>query len=291
MQVRVAAPPGCSPEELGAKHPNGLNDGVWSVELVRFDIAAVRFAAGDVRLSAPRRRSKRRLVRRLQAAILDLQNRRNALDNPPPLSGLNNPSFEAPLRGALIPGWTVNGARAGGHHHQRCILRAASPAIDGQRPGGFASERSVASDRDGPLGGLAVDEGSCRRRPAAAATDLGRSLRWAAILSHGAVGGLAGAVLIPEVWKQFIFSVDDLPPDRVTQLRFRLDLQGASDVLVDDVQLFDLVFNDAEKIHLNKIIALAEFQLNQGQLGDCLDSWGVTGRSCSARMCRCRRRS
>ncbi len=36
------------------------------------------------------------------------------------------------------------------------------------------------------------------------------------------------------------------------------------------MQLFDLVFTEAEKIQLIKIIALADFQLNSGRLGDCL---------------------
>ena len=53
-------------------------------------------------------------------------------------------------------------------------------------------------------------------------------------------------------------------------MQFRIDLLSAGDLWIDDVQLFDLVFTDAEKIQLSKIIARADFQLNSGRFGDCL---------------------
>ena len=227
MQMRVAAPPGCSPEELGAKHPNGLNDGVWSIEH-----RAIRHRGGPLRRGRRAAVGPRWLESQarpaLQAAILDLQNRRNAFDNPPPLSGLNNPSFEAPLRGALIPGWTVNVADG-----QAAIVT--NDAYSGRQALRFTGKYGPAvSLRSDPLpaietGRLAVSlwmkvpAGGVQPRLRLILEGLydGRPFYRTAPL-----GDWPGAVLIPEVWKQFIFSVDDLPPDRVTQPAFGSSCKG-----------------------------------------------------------------
>ena len=66
-----------------------------------------------------------------------------------------------------------------------------------------------------------------------------------------------------------MFPVDDLPGEGLQQLRFRIDLNGGGSVSIDDVQIFDLFFSDSEMTQLSKIIALADFQWNQNQLGDC----------------------
>ena len=66
--------------------------------------------------------------------------------------------------------------------------------------------------------------------------------RRSAVLSRGPLG--AGHPMpIPPAWKQFVFSVDDLPAEGLQQLRFRIDLNGGASVSIDDVQMFDLVFN------------------------------------------------
>ena len=59
-------------------------------------------------------------------------------------------------------------------------------------------------------------------------------------------------------WEQYIFKVDDLPLEGVTSLRARFDLMGAGEVWADDVQLFDLVFDESELRALYKLLTLAE---------------------------------
>ena len=81
--------------------------------------------------------------------------------------------------------------------------------------------------------------------------------------------GLGTNLPIPGQWKQFVFAVDDLPPEGVQQLRFRIDLNGPGSLSIDDVQLFGLVFDKSEMTQLSSIIALGDFQLDQNQLGDC----------------------
>ena len=45
---------------------------------------------------------------------------------------------------------------------------------------------------------------------------------------------------------------------------------GPGILWVDDFEIFDLAFTREERTELNKIIALADVQLNKRQIGDCL---------------------
>jgi hypothetical protein len=71
-------------------------------------------------------------------------------------------------------------------------------------------------------------------------------------------------------WGQYIVQFDDLPLDGLSQMRVRVDLMGAGEVWVDDVQLFDLAFNESELRALYKLLTLADLNLQNGQVGDCV---------------------
>ena len=45
---------------------------------------------------------------------------------------------------------------------------------------------------------------------------------------------------------------------------------GAGEVWVDDVQLFDMAFTENERRELAKLIMVAEYQLQNRQIGDCV---------------------
>jgi hypothetical protein len=62
--------------------------------------------------------------------------------------------------------------------------------------------------------------------------------------------------------------VDNLPPS-VTDLRVAIDLMGAGQVSVDDVQVFDLWFERTERNELLKLSALANLYLGKGAALDC----------------------
>ncbi len=270
VQLQVDAPAGCRPEELAGQHPITLNGTTWTVDLAPYDLAAVSFPSKEVRLSAPQVTMDPSLRPVLEAAIRDLRNRRNVLGSPMPLPGLNNDGFEAAPRGGLIPGWSVTGAG-------QATLDSHDPHIGHQslRLTG-AGTTVVLRGEPFPVsqtGRLAVSvwmrvqdtAAQPRLRLALEGPPEGRQFYRGASLGQG-----DGVVPIPAQWNQFIFAIDDIPPEGLTSLRFRIDINGPGDVWIDDVQLFDLVFNESEKIQLNKIISLAEFQLNAGQLGDCL---------------------
>ena len=200
-----------------------------------------------------------------------MRTRRIALENPPPLPGPNNPSFSAPLRGTQIPGWTTSDAG-------QATLDMLNPHSGRQSLKLTCTGQNVTLRSDpfpaSETGRLAIS--LWLRVPDAAVQPRLRVALEGGPDNHqffrsAPLGEGPGVAPIPAEWKQFIFAVDDIPADGLSQLRFRIDLNGQGEVTIDDVQLFDLVFNEAEKIHLNKILALAEYQLNNGQLGDCLE--------------------
>ena len=75
---------------------------------------------------------------------------------------------------------------------------------------------------------------------------------------------------IATTWGQYIVQFDDLPLDGLSQMRVRFDLMGAGEVWADDVQLFDLAFNESELRALYKLLTLADLNLQNGQVGDCM---------------------
>jgi hypothetical protein len=82
------------------------------------------------------------------------------------------------------------------------------------------------------------------------------------------------AVPIAGNWVQYIFQVDDLPLEGLSELHVRFDLMGKGEVWVSDVQLFDLHFQQVELLALYKLITLADATLQKGQIGDCLKLLG-----------------
>ena len=68
--------------------------------------------------------------------------------------------------------------------------------------------------------------------------------------------------------------LNDLPLEGLSQLHVRFDLMGKGEVWVNDVQLYDLHFNEMELHALYKLITLADATLQNGQIGDCLKLLG-----------------
>lgn len=84
------------------------------------------------------------------------------------------------------------------------------------------------------------------------------------------VGAGPGSTPLKSQWAPYLFQVDDLPTIDITDLRVGFDLMGPGEVWIDDVQVFDLYFHEHEQDELLKIIALADFHLGKGNVGDCL---------------------
>ena len=266
-QMAGPAPP---PEELGGQHQMGFQGG-WSVEMNPYDLVVVRFAAPDVKLLAPQISVPAEVKTALATHIGDLRERHARLVSPPPLAVLNNPGFELPAVNGGAPGWNwtntvgtevsldTKSPRAG----RQCLRMKTSGPVVTLRSEAFAVSQTGRLAISVWLKTQANGNQPSVRLALESAAD-GRQFYRNAPLGAGT------NVPIPGQWKQIIFAIDDLPPDAPSQLRFRVDLSNPGELWIDDVLLYDLVFNDGEKIQLSKIIALADFQLSSDRLGDCL---------------------
>jgi hypothetical protein len=244
----------------------------WTVSLKPYDLAAARFSTAGVHFHGPKTKLSPQVAAGLERRIRDLSARTAALSSPTPLAVLENAGCESPpADDGSVPGWTINAQTGvklelqedeahGGTHSIK--LKSTGPPAE-LRSNPFAAPAtgrlSVAMwlrtpDRKGQPGvRLALE----------AKTDAGGYLRYATL------GAGAPAAQLNEQWAQFIFQVDDLPVENVTDVRVRVDLLGAGEVWLDDVQLYDLAFAENERVELTKIITLASYKLQAGQVADC----------------------
>ena len=69
-------------------------------------------------------------------------------------------------------------------------------------------------------------------------------------------------------WSAFRFPVVDLPQAGLTDLRVGFDLMGEGDVWIDEVQVFDLWFEENERNELLKSIATADLHAGGGRVAE-----------------------
>jgi hypothetical protein len=270
---------GVRPTELSGLRmvplPVGSN---WKFDLQPYDLLAFRMP-GEVSFRQPRVEFPRELRPELEQRIAQLRERRLRLENPPPLARLANADLEQTAGNGQLLGWQINSA----------LPDTATWTSEEQQPhGGKRSGKlrattiqgtTLRSERFDPTqsGRLAL---SLWVRTAPAADNItaanGPGLRVALegtwrereYLRFAEIGAATGAPL-KNTWAQYILQVDDLPLEGLGNLCVRIDLLGAGEVFLDDVQLFDLNFTEQERRQFDKQLALADFQLQQGQLGLC----------------------
>jgi hypothetical protein len=71
-------------------------------------------------------------------------------------------------------------------------------------------------------------------------------------------------------WKKCEMIVNDLPVGDAEQLRVQFHVTGKADVIIDDVGLCDLRFDDQRRSELVKRVFAAKTALDEGQYSDCL---------------------
>ena len=291
--VRIEAPPGCRMEELSGlrKVPPPVEDSsgsVWTIHMQAYDFLAVQFSSPSVALRDLRVHLPPGVEQALQERIRRLGSRTSALRNPTPLPVLTNPGFEKPPAGEeLLPDWAVT-KRAGvliqadrthsrsGQYSARitstgpvaCLVSRPFPAPNTGRLTMSVWLR-VAEGAEQPPLRLAI-EGRVDGRPYYRYAEVG-ALPAARQAGHSSPPVAQDPPVVPigSSWTQFVFAVDDLLLEGVSQVRVRFDLMGAGEVWVDDVQLFDLAFGEIERRELAKLITVAEYQLQTRRFADC----------------------
>jgi len=206
------------------------------------------------------------------AALDDLELRRRALETPAPLAGLDNPSFELPELGGVVPGWELVEAGRG------TLRRVTGKPSAGGSGLSFSSENGLATLRSNPFAAPPTGRISVALWVRAGGPDVQPPLRIALeglledreFYRFAAVGRGAGAMPLSAAWAQFVLQIDDLPARGLESLRVRLDLLGPGAVEIDDVRVFDLAFDESQRVRLSRILAVASQRAAAGDVGGCL---------------------
>lgn len=258
---------------LGERNLPNITDGSselrWHVELRPYDLVAARLSAPDVRVRDWQVGLQREVLVDLRQSVDELRRRIARLSDPEPLSVLTNASFETNSADQTLVGWehaTGEGilvttdndsARAG----QRSLRIESSGPVVWVRSNPFPTPKTgrldvffwlkVDDPERQPSLQLAV-EGRLNGEPYYRASRVGAASPWQ----------------LTDSWWRYQLRVDNLPPN-VTDLRVAIDLMGAGQVSVDDVQVFDLWFERMERNELLKLNALANLHLGKGAAVDC----------------------
>jgi len=203
--------------------------------------------------------------------LADLRGRRAALEMAVPLAVLDNPGFDLPELGGVLPGWDLLEPRRGD-----LKLVAGRPPAAGKALR-FGSTNGLATLRSNPFKPPATGRISVAVWLRISPSDPQPPLRIAIegvrndieYYRFAAVGSGA-AMPIAAAWSQFVLQVDDLPTRGIESLRVRLDLLGPGGVEVDDVRVFDLAFDESQRVSLTRQLAAADERLAAGDIGGCL---------------------
>jgi hypothetical protein len=253
--------------------------GTWSVKLDPFDLVGGELSSAAVKVSTWRVTLPPEAETYLRQEVHESRLRAAALRNPPPRDALTNPSFELPPNEAAIPGWTsaegagiVAEVDAAQTHTGTSSLHVASRR-EGNLPPPVVWIRSEPIEP--PVTGrislvawikIADAKKQPRLRLAIEGKHNGQSFYRFANL--GVVDRGTPPRPLAAQWAPFRFPLQ-LPPEGVSELRVGFDLMGEGEVWIDDVQVFDLWFEDAEQSELLKAIANADFLLTSGRVADC----------------------
>jgi hypothetical protein len=289
-QVRLTASPNCTITDLsGSGRPGRLKneaDGLsWVVELEPYDLAAIAFSEPDVKLLQPQASLPGHVAESMAARIHDLGARAVALRNPPLLKVLENPGFQSkPSSTDPVPAWAISKRLGVSITTDTTQGHVADPGL------GSKGAQSARISSEGPIACLVSQPFAPPRtgritmsvwlRVADAAHQpnlrlavegklVGRDYYRYAVIGQPPASGQE-AKPVATTWGHYIVPFDDLPLDGLSQMRVRVDLMSSGEVWVDDVQLFDLAFSESELRALYKLLTLADLNLQNGQVGDCL---------------------
>jgi len=247
----------------------------WNVDLKPYDLVAARLSAPDVAIRDWRVELGREVLVELRQAVDDMRKRIGWLSNPQPLPVLTNPGFETPPNGTMLPGWEhargegiiVRTQGSSAHSGERLLQVKSSGPVVWVRSNPFPTPQT---GRLAVFVWLKIDDPE--RQPPLQLAIEGRLkgeiyYRPARVGAPSSPGG-APPPPLTESWAPYLVRVDNLPPD-VTDLRVAIDVMGAGEVSVDDVQVFDLWFDKTERNELLKLTALANLYLGKGAAVDC----------------------
>ncbi len=256
---------------------SGVNN--WTARLQGYEIITLR-AEGSHILERWSARSDEKTGETLRQWVRDVRQRLPNIRDPHAIDVISNAGFETPALKGMPPGWAISeGAHVGveiddrgpyeGKQSLHLINR--TPKSD---PTAVAWIRS--SDFEPPpTRRIAVtvwmrtasDNAQPTVRIAFDGRYQGRGYyRWANV--GKSEDGSASNPLSTQ-WKKYVFALEGLPEQGLSDLQVGFDLIGPGEVWIDHVELFDVWVNEREFDHLTRSAALAELQIERGHYDHC----------------------
>jgi hypothetical protein len=250
----------------------GADGWQWNVPLGAYDLAAIKIKSPSIRVGKPKVNLDENVALQLQRKVQDLGARAAALAAPPPYLALANAGFEQPAKVGNIPGWIAKGTPseaisldAKGHTGNSALqLRSDGKEVTVVQSVPFAVPATGRLAVSAWLRASSGEDHATFRMGIVGGRGTENFARFAAVGPGERSGGR-----LSERWAPFQFEVNDLPSDPDAELRVQFELLGTGEVLVDDVQTSALSFTETEQVELTKLVALANFKLQSGQIRDC----------------------
>lgn len=201
--------------------------------------------------------------------LASLRRRRSSLEMPAPLAVLDNPGFELAEASGTIPGWELVEAARGS------IEIVPSSGSGGSQAIRFASEHGLSTLQSNPFppprtGRVSVAawlrlEEAGPQPPLRIAVEGREGDRQ--FYRFAPVGLGTGSMPLKSEWSQVVLQIDDLPSEGLDLLRVRFDLLGPGRVQIDDVRVFDLAFDESQRVQLSKVLAMVDHHVASGDVG------------------------
>ena len=242
----------------------------WQVELQPYDLQAWNFSTEKLRVGKPLVSLDASAQADLEQRIQAIESRTGNLKIQRPYSRLLNPGFELEDPGVPIVGWQIRRDQPGA-----VDLDAKAP-YSGKHALHLKSEDATGVAVQSHLFPM-PETGQLVMVVHVRGQQVDPEARLYLSFEDGEGGRryrqfttLGGARLLEKEWSWYEFPVNDIPLDTDGQMRVQFHLTGRAEVFIDDVQLFDLQFEDARRVALVKRVYAAKTALDEGQVIDCL---------------------
>jgi hypothetical protein len=220
--------------------------------------------------------------RSIASRLADLNRRRAVLETPRPLEVLDNPGFELAGAGDTDAAGRALGGGVGGWELVEASRGAVVfvPGVNGTAGRGirFSSVNGLSTVRSNPFPPPSTGRVSVAVWLRILDGDPQPPLRLALegvqdgreYYRFAPVGGLAGGKPLTSGWSQFVLQVDDLPARGLESLRVRFDLLGPGSIEIDGVRVFDLAFDESQRVQLSRRLSVMEQRLAADDVGSCV---------------------
>ncbi len=254
----------------------------WICELAPYDLVAAHGIGSDIRVANWQTTYAPVVKQSLVTQVRELRQRAGTLRTPEPKAWLGNPGFEAPAgeqEKAGVAGWVhsqpgnaeVKVVADQGHESRHAVQLSSRRSAENTPSVAWLRSDPFATPKTGRLAVFArIKPADPNRQP---------KLRMAIEAKHdgktyyrrrnlGASEDGRSVKPLQEGWALYRFSVNDLPLVGLSEMRVGFDLMDEGEVFIDDVQVYDLWFEDYERDELLKMIATADFQLSSGRVDE-----------------------